>query len=221
LRATYRRERRSDQFASSSAIRSVFDLLREALPQIIPSNEKELIRLLRAARHLERYPATDTKRGRPTRFERITLLNVASHMRTILERETSGRVSFASFVDHYLRILDFPSDVQDALSRNEINLFEAEQLARLSSKKLGFTPGQALRKRSDLLNAHIQARLSGARLRQRVEELLKTADTSETGANSELPEDLKDFDPYDPTHLFTTRLKTGIYAPGDPPGRFD
>jgi hypothetical protein len=100
----------------------------------------------------------------------MTLLSVASHMRTILERETSGRVSFASFVDHYLRVLDFPSDVQDALSLNEINLFEAEQLTRLSSKRLGFTSAQARRKRSDLLNAHIQARLSGARLRQRVEE---------------------------------------------------
>ena len=33
-------------------------------------------------------------------------------MRIILARETSGRVSFASFVDHYLRIFDFPSDVQ-------------------------------------------------------------------------------------------------------------
>jgi hypothetical protein len=207
LRATYRRERRSDQLASSSAIRFIFDLLREALPQIIPSNEKELIRLLRAARHLERYPATDTRRGRPARFERMTLLSVASHIRTILERETSGRVSFASFVDHYLRVLDFPSDVQDALSRNEINLFEAEQLARLTSKRLGFTSAQARRKRSDLLNAHIQARLSGARLRQRVEELLKTAAPSETGANSELPEDLEDFDPYDPTHLFYDEIK--------------
>jgi hypothetical protein len=85
----------------------------------------------------------------------MSLLNVASHIRSILERETSGRVSFASFVDHYLRILDFPSDVQDALSRNEINLFEAEQLARLSSKRLGFTSAQARRKRSDLLSTHI------------------------------------------------------------------
>lgn len=149
----------------------------------------------------------------------MTLLNVASHMHTILERETSGRVSFASFVDHYLRILDFPSDVQYALSRNEINLFKAEQLARLSPKRLGFTLAQARRKRSDLLHAHIQARLSGARLRQRVEELLKTADTSETGANSELPEDLEDFDPYDPT--LRRDKKIGIYASRDPPGRFN
>lgn len=134
MRASYRWERRGNQLASISAFRSVFDILRESIPQSIPNNEKELVRLLRAARHLERYPATDTRRGHPARFERMTVLNVASHMRTILERETSGRVSFASFVDHYLRILDFPSDVQDALSRNGINLFEAEQLADLPPK---------------------------------------------------------------------------------------
>jgi hypothetical protein len=137
----------------------------------------------------------------------MTLLNVASHMRTILERETSGRVSFASFVDHYLRILDFPPDVLDALMRNEINLFEAEQLARLVPKRLGVTPAQAHHKRSNLLNAHIQARLSGTRLRQRVEELLKTIDILETGVNSVLPADLEDFDPYDPTHLFYDEIK--------------
>ena len=57
------------------------------------------------------------------------------------------------------------------------------------------------------MNAHIQARLSGARLRQRIEELLRIAATSETGVNSELPEDLEDFDPYDPTHLFYDEIK--------------
>jgi hypothetical protein len=137
----------------------------------------------------------------------MMLLNVASHMRSILERETSGRVSFASFVDHYFRILDFPSDVQDALSRTEINLFEAEQLARLTSKRLGISSPQARRKRSDLLNVHIQGRLSGARLRQRVNELLKTEVTQETGVNAESQEDLEDFDPYDPTHLFYDEIK--------------
>jgi hypothetical protein len=137
----------------------------------------------------------------------MTLLSVASQMRAILERETSGRVSFSSFVDHYLRVLDFPSDVQDALSRTEINLFEAEQLARLTSKRLGISSPQARRKRSDLLNVHIQGRLSGARLRQRVNELLKTEVTQEMGVNAESLEDLEDFDPYDPTHLFYDEIK--------------
>jgi hypothetical protein len=207
LRATYRRERQIDQLASASAISSFLNLLREAFPQITLNNERELVRLLRAARHLERYSATDTKRGRPARFERMTLINVASQMRAILARETSGRVSFASFVDHYLRILNFPSDAQDALARNEINLFEAEQLSRLSPKRLGISTVQARRKRADLLNAHLQARLSGVRLRQRVDELLKTAGTSEIGVNFESAENLEDFDPYDPTHLFYDEIK--------------
>jgi hypothetical protein len=54
----------------------------------------------------------------------------------ILERETSSHLSLSSFIDHYLRLLDFPPDVLDALSSDDINLFEASQLARLLLKDL-------------------------------------------------------------------------------------
>jgi hypothetical protein len=45
-------------------VRAVINQLRDALPDIIPRKDKDLVRLLRAARHARRYPDTDTNRGR-------------------------------------------------------------------------------------------------------------------------------------------------------------
>ncbi|MDQ3920472.1 MAG: hypothetical protein M3348_18580 [Acidobacteriota bacterium] len=136
---------------------------------------------------------------------------MAAQMEDILDRETPSHLSFASFVDHYLRLPDFPPDVIKALENGEINLFEAEQLARVTSKRLEVTPGQAHRTRADLLSSHLQTRASGSRLRQRVNELLRSpvAETVE-GTDDESAaefEDLEDFDPYDSTHLFWEQLK--------------
>jgi hypothetical protein len=210
LRATYRRQRKADPLASAEAIRLVLEQLRKALPEIIPNGEKDLIRMLRSVRHVHRYAATDTKRGRPSRWKREELLRVGTRLSSILERETSSQLSLSSFIDHYLRLLNFPADVQQALSSGDINLFEAEQLARITPERLKLSPAQAKRTRADLLSAHLQARLSGERLRQRVAELLRASaneagDTSETGLDSEV--DLEDFDPYDPTHLFWEQIK--------------
>jgi hypothetical protein len=115
LRATRRRQRKADPLASPAAVRLINDKLRAALPDLIPSKDKELVRLLRAARHAQRYPATDTKRGRPSKWNREDLLKVAAQLGDILDRETSSHISFASFVDHYLRLPDFPSDVIESL----------------------------------------------------------------------------------------------------------
>lgn len=62
--------------------------------------------------------------------------------------------------------------------------------------------------RSELLITHLQARLSGERLRQRVAELLR-ASSGEAGETTENHQeiDLEDFDPYDPTHLFWEQIK--------------
>ena len=116
--------------------------LRALLPDLIPQKDKELVRLLRAAGHAQRYPATDTKRGRPSKWKRKDLLRVVARLEDILHRETSSQISFASFVDHYLRLSDFPSDVIEALENGDINLFEAEQLARVNSKRLEGTLGK-------------------------------------------------------------------------------
>ena len=211
MRATRRRQRKADPLASPQAVRSVIGRLREALPDLIPHKDKELVRLLRAARHAQRYPATDTKRGRPGRWKREDLFRVVARLGDILERETSSHVSFSSFVDHYLRLTDFPADVIEALTKGDINLFEAEQLARVTARRLGATTGQAKRTRAELLSSHLQTKASGERLRRRVNELLR-ASTAEAGevTGGQLPEeleDLEDFDPYDPTHLFWEQIK--------------
>jgi hypothetical protein len=210
LRATRRRQRRVDPLASPAAVRSVIEKLRWALPDLIPQKDKELVRLLCAARHVQRYPATDTKRGRPGKWEREDLLGVAARLGDILDSETSSHISFSSFVDHYLRLIDFPSDVIEALENAEMNLFEVEQLARVTTARLGVAPSQAKRTRSELLSSHVQTKALGERLRQRVNELLRasSAEAGETGGELDTEvEDLEDFDPYDSTHLFWEQLK--------------
>jgi hypothetical protein len=164
--------------------------------------------MLRASRHTQRYTATDTKRGRPSHWKREDLIKVATRLNDILERETSSHISLASFVDHYLRLLDFPADVLQSLSSGEINLFEAAQLARVTPSRLNASPAQAKRTRADLLSTHLQTKESGPRLRQRVNELLR-ASTNEAGVpeNAGLELDLEDFAPYDPTHLFWDQIK--------------
>ena len=197
--------------ASPTAVRLITEKLRSALSDLIPNKDKELVRMLRAARHVQRYLATDTKRGRPGKWKREELLRVVAQLEDILSRETTSQISFASFVDHYLRLPDFPTDVIEVLENGDINLFEAEQLARVTGRRLGITAGQAKRTRVELLSSHLQTRASGERLRQRVNELLR-ASVVETveGSDVELVADLgdlEDFDPYDSTHLFWEQLK--------------
>jgi hypothetical protein len=168
MRATRRRNRRIDPLASPEAIISIFSQLRAALPEIIPRKDKDLIRMLRAARHIQRYSASDTRRGRPSHWKRQDLLKVSTSLSEILERETSSHISQASFVDHYLRLLDFPLDLLAALRRGQINLFEASQLARVTPQRLGSPSSQAGRTRAQLLSTHLQTNQSGPRLRLRV-----------------------------------------------------
>lgn len=67
-----------DPLASLAAVRFVFEKLRSALPEPIPRKDKELVRLLYAARHAQRYPATDMRRGRPGNWKCEELLKVAA-----------------------------------------------------------------------------------------------------------------------------------------------
>jgi hypothetical protein len=96
------------------------------------------------------------------------------------------------------------------LESGEINLFEAEQLARVTAGRLGISLSQAKRTRYELLSSHLQTKASGERLRQRVNALLHTspAEAGEPGGgpNTELG-NLEDFDPYESTHFFWEQLK--------------
>lgn len=179
----------------------------------MPQKDAALARMLHAARHVQRYPATDTKRGRPSRFQREDLLKVLAHLNDILDRATSSHISVASFVDHYLRLLDFPTDVTEALKKGDINLFEAEQLARVTPERTGTPPAEARRARTALLASHLQTQASGERLRLRINEMLRAPATpssepvGETVVSPHASEQLEDFDPYDSTHLFWEQIK--------------
>jgi hypothetical protein len=181
------------------------------MPGVIPNSERQLVRFLYAVRHVERRPATDTKRGRPSRWRREDLGTAASHLRAVLGRETSKRVSLNSFLGQYLLILNFPPDVQDALSDGRANLQEAAQLARLTPARLNRTPADARRTRAKLLKAHLAVQGSQTRLRERVRELL--GESWEPGAAAVeavavLKADvLLEADPLDSTHLFYEELR--------------
>lgn len=95
MRATRKRNRQSDPLASPEAVTAIFSQLRAALPEIIPKRNKDLTRMLRAARHLQRYSATDTRRGHLGHWKREDLLKATS-LNGILERETSSHISLAS-----------------------------------------------------------------------------------------------------------------------------
>ena len=217
MRAARRRHRKIDTLASPAAVRSVCLALRERMPETIPASEKHLIRFLNAVRHVERRPASDTKRGRPGRWPREKLTEAASHLRGILERETSGRISPSSFLGQYLPILQFPSDVAEALSDARINLQESAQLARLTPERLGCTTREARARREDLLRQHLAVQGSQTRLRARVKEIL--GEVQEAGPTPEgmaaviaKVDEMLEVDPTDTRHLFWEEMKRLFYA---------
>lgn len=212
MRVTRRRKRQPDPFASADWVRSIFASLTAAFPLLSACKEKDLVKLARAIRHVERYSATDTRRGRPSRWPREDLVKVGGKLAQILDRETLGRLSVATFVDHYLRILNFPADVLAALSKDEVNLFEAEQLARVTAERLEVSQAEARRKRVEMLSAHLRSRSSGERLRRRINELLLMSrpEAVPSVASSDAVEgvaDLEDFDSYDSSHLLWEQIK--------------
>jgi hypothetical protein len=217
MRANRRRQRKPDPLAHPEAIRSVLSRLRDLLPDIIPNSEKQIIKLLNAVRNVERRPASDTKRGRPSRWKRTDLIRVANHLRHLLDRETQGRVSLNSFISLYVRILNFPDDIVDALVSEDINLFEAAQLARLTPERLNITPASARSQRSELIKSHLLSQGSEARLRSSVNELLgKKAAPTSAAQGDELGigtvDDLVELDPYDTRHLFWEELRRIAFA---------
>jgi hypothetical protein len=209
MRLTRRRSRRPDPIGSAAAVKGVLDQLADSLPDIIPRSQKNLVSMLQSVRNLNARPATDTKRGRPSKFPRESLLKVDAHLRMILARETS--ISVRSFVGQYLPILEFPKDVLEPLERGDINLFEAHQLARLTARRMGLTEGEARSHRRKILEAHLRAQGSGARLRERVKEALgelsEPSPIETERAAVEKADELLEADPLDSTHLFFEELR--------------
>ena len=209
MKATRRRTRRPDPLGSVAAVEAVLEGLRTSLPDLIPRSHKNLSSLLNSVRGLYVRQPSETKRGRPALYSREELLRVDSALRDLLSRET--RISVRSFVGQYLPILDFPKDVREALGHGDVNLFEAHQLARLTSKRLGGTDGEARSLRKRLLEAHLLAQGSGTQLRQRVKETLgelREPDPTETEVLAvEKADELLEADPLDASHLFFEELR--------------
>jgi hypothetical protein len=209
MRSTRRRSRRPDPLASVAGVQGVLDQLAVSLPNIIPRSQKNLVGMLQSIRNLAARPATDTKRGRPPKFPREELLKVEAHLRMLLERETS--ISLRSFVGQYLPILEFPKDVREPLERGEVNIFEAHQLARLTAKRLGMSESEARSHRRKLLEAHLRAQGSGARLRERVKdalgELSEPSIIETERVAVEKADELLESDPLDSSHLFFEELR--------------
>jgi hypothetical protein len=206
-----------DPLARPDAVRAICEQLRSRMPTLIPSPERQLVRFLYAVRHVERRPATDTRRGRPSRWRREDLVSAASHLRAILARETAGRVSLNSFIGQYLLILNFPPDVQEALSGGRVNLQEAAQLARLTAKRLGSTPAAARHTRGEILAAHTAIQGSQTRLRVRVKEMLGEAGASDVSSEGMAAivakaDELLEVDPMDARHMFWEEMKRLFYA---------
>lgn len=217
MSATRRRRRTTDSLVSPQAVRSVCQLLRDRMPDVIPDCEKKLIRFLYAVRHVERRPATDTKRGRPSRWSRENLMEAANQLRGILERETHGRVSVNSFIGQYLPILQFPSDVTDALMSGQVNLQEASQLARLTPERISCSQKEARASRAEILRDHLALQGSQTRLRARIKEFLgenlsKAVSSESMTAVVARVDELLVIDPHDTRHLFWEEMKRIFYA---------
>ncbi|HEX8632878.1 MAG TPA: hypothetical protein VF703_01860 [Pyrinomonadaceae bacterium] len=220
MRATRRRQRTPDPLASPDAVRSICEQLRARLSEPIPASEKQLARFLFAIRHIERRPATDTKRGRPSSWPRARLVEAAGQLRAILERETGGRISLNSFIGQYLPILEFPADVVAALSAGQINLQEAAQLARLTPQRLQCSPASARTQRREILRSHVAVQGSQNRLHARVKEILGENEHQAITAGQMTSvvahvDELLEIDPHDTRHLFWEEMKRLFYAMRD------
>lgn len=215
MRASRRRHRSINPLASPEAVRRVCQQLRDQLPDLIPKSEKELIRFLYAVRHIERRPVTAPQRGRPRRWSREHLSQSASVLRSILERETQGRVSLSSFIGQYLQVLLFPLDVTAALAEGRINFQEAGLLSRLTAERLDCAAAHAMSIRSEVLRAHVTAQGSQNVLRKRVKEMLgegPTVSTESMTAIVQKVDELLELDPADKRHIFYEEMKRLFYA---------
>lgn len=167
-----RRTRRPDPLASRTAVRAVLAQLQSALGPTSPQTEKDFVSLLRATGHAARHPRVTSTRGRKSRWSAYDKSRVRLLLTDILARGTKG-VAVRSFLEHYLLILDFPVDVAEALEAGTLNLFEAEQLARLSAKRLRLSETKSRQRRQAFLKAHLQTQASGLRLKAKVDAALQ------------------------------------------------
>lgn len=210
-----RRLRKRDHLADPISIEQVLMQLKDRCPSLLTFDKRKLERLLAAVRHQQTYSATETNRGRPTKFAAALLEDTAHQLKQILARETGGRVALSTFIGHYLPLLRWPQDVLAALARGELNRLEAAQVARLTAQRLGVREREAARIRAEIMDNHARLQGSQSALRERVREALGelTLVTSEkmTAAVAQVDELLR-VDESDRRHLFYEQMKDFFFA---------
>lgn len=215
LRKARRRARRPDPLASPEAVRRILAQLGRQCPGSLPRSERLAVKMLESVRHYEARPVVDETRGRPRRWQREQVAEVAGKLRKILDRKTGGRVSPSSFVSLYLRVLRYPADVADALAEGGINIREATYLARLVPERLGQTPQQARQLRAEILKAHLKTSGAQESLRLRVKaalEELPGGPPRPGNPGRQKADELVRRNPYDARHLFYEELQLLIEA---------
>jgi hypothetical protein len=205
MRASRRRTRRRDNLASPDAVRHILAELRRRCPDKLSSSERQVRRMLESVRHYEKRPIVDESRGRPRRWPRRDVVEIADRLRDILTSNTEGRISISSFVSLYLPILHYPADVTRALSDGRINIRESAHLARLTPEKLNCASREARQVRTNILNAHLLTRGSQESLRRRTQAALGTLSEKERHpdkAGWQIADELVNENPHDSRHLF-------------------
>ncbi len=173
----------------------------------------KLLRLCRAVQHFARYPATDTTRGRPGRWPREFLLQAHNNLAAVLQQKAPG-LTPRRFLSHWLPLLAFPKDLQNALDTRQLTVSEAHLLARVTPASLsrasapGVSPPQARAVRQRLTKQHLRKGGTQAKLRAAVKELLagkSAARVTEVSAavkeRAAQTDELLEFNPHDATHL--------------------
>lgn len=210
-----RRSRKLDPLANSIAVRSICNELQKRCPDVVPKTDKKLFSLLAAVKHINQYSSTQSPAGRPSPWQREDLLLVSSHLKSILQQKTNGRLSLSSFIGLYLRILNLSNDILAALEEGKITLQEAITLSRLTPEKLSVSHQKAFAIRKEVMDAHIKTKASQNVLRAKVKEILgeTNAISSEIlTANVEMVDKMLELDPTDKRHLFYEQIKNLIFA---------
>jgi hypothetical protein len=171
--------------------------------------------MLESVRHYEKRPSVDESRGRPRRWQRDEVAEVAVKLRDILDRRTEGRISTSSFVSLYLPVLRYPADVTNALRNGEINIRESSYLARLTSERLKCAQKDARQMRDEILRAHLLTKGSQESLRKRVKTALEVPfeeDSRRNKSGRQMADELIKENPYDARHLFYEEIQQLIEA---------
>lgn len=209
---------KTNSHLSEIFIRQLFEQFKSAcFPEGI--TDKEFSRFLYAVQHIERYPAQETRKGRPARFAREKLLKAGLIIKGILEQETGGQISLLYFIGNLLPVLKFPPDLRRALNENKISVAEARILSQINRRSLGRQGRKPVEIRREILSSHLrregtQKELAG-RVRARIGKTAKreAQAVSTVVINLDLKADaLLEFDEFDTNHLLWEEIKALVFA---------